>query len=346
MMSLDKNMNKITSRNINDSNSRKEYEKTINELNKQNQELSDKIFELKDILTQHKSEIQKSSEVIKDYKNILGDSNSCLKSMITTYFIFIDFYKQLETVSLTNSWASEYCQTTAELEQILAKDGDRITTIDFEFDKIQNQIDKNNDILQLKDDKQLQSFVQKYAVSDRDALQVYNQEYDLSKELGFESQRNSNVHQYRTSSQCSISHHDLKLIKENEWLQKQLKELKDTIKKAKDNRNTMYFRNDRKMIELKKVYNEKEKLSEKCRTLEAQYHNLKMLHFDKSEELREDKVKFDKLNKDFESLKASFDNDKQRAVQKAEKPLKARTVSLEYDLRICKDKLKMSKWSW
>jgi chromosome segregation ATPase len=199
--------------------------------------------------------------------------------------------------------------------------------------------------LQLKDDKQLQSFVQKYAVSDRDALQVYNQEYDLSKELGFESQRNSNVHQYRTSSQCSISHHDLKLIKENEWLQKQLKELKDTIKKAKDNRNTMYFRNDRKMIELKKVYNEKEKLSEKCRTLEAQYHNLKMLHFDKSEELREDKVKFDKLNKDFESLKASFDNDKQRAVQKAEKPLKARTVSLEYDLRICKDKLKMSKWS-
>jgi uncharacterized coiled-coil DUF342 family protein len=103
MMSLDKNMNKITSRNINDSNSRKEYEKTINELNKQNQELSDKIFELKDILTQHKSEIQKSSEVIKDYKNILGDSNSCLKSMITTYFIFIDFYKQLETVSLTNS---------------------------------------------------------------------------------------------------------------------------------------------------------------------------------------------------------------------------------------------------
>lgn len=336
-------MIKISSRNINGSNSKRDFEKTINELNKQNQELEDKNFELKDILTQHKSEIQKSSEIIKDYKNILSDSNSCLKSMITTYFIFIDFYKQLQTVSLSNAWTSEYCQTSAELEQILAKDGDRITTIDFEFDKIQSQIDKNNEILQLKDDTKLQSFVQQFAVNNKDALQVYNEEYDLSKELGFESQRNSNANQYRTSSQCSISHQDLKLIKENEWLQKQLKELKNTIKKAKDNRNTMYFRNDRKMIELKKVYNEKEKLSEKCRTLESQYHNLKMLHFDKSEELREDKLKFDKLHKEFESLKASYVTDKQRAVQKAEKPLKAKTVSLEYDLRICKDKLKMSK---
>lgn len=102
-MSLDKNMIKISSRNINGSNSKRDFEKTINELNKQNQELEDKNFELKDILTQHKSEIQKSSEIIKDYKNILSDSNSCLKSMITTYFIFIDFYKQLQTVSLSNS---------------------------------------------------------------------------------------------------------------------------------------------------------------------------------------------------------------------------------------------------
>ena len=103
MMGLDNNMEKITSRKTITSNSAKEYEKIINEMNKENQVLSEEIFELKNILTEHKAEIEKSSEVINNFKNILNDGNSCLKSMLTTYFIFIDFYKQLQTVPLANS---------------------------------------------------------------------------------------------------------------------------------------------------------------------------------------------------------------------------------------------------
>ena len=66
-------------------------------------------------------------------------------------------------------------------------------------------------------------------------------------------------------SQWSISHQDLKLVKENERLQRQIKQLKDTLKKSKDSKNAMYFRNDRKMIELKKAVKEKEKLLQKCK---------------------------------------------------------------------------------
>jgi hypothetical protein len=348
---MNKNMINIDSRQSQRSDSKtptKSYsgsvhEVTINNLKSQNQELSDKIFELKNILTEHKTEIEKTAGVIKDYKSTLNDSNTNLKSMLSTYFIFLDFYKQIQTVPVTNSWASNYCQINAELEIILSKDWDRVSTIDFEFDKIQNQIDKNNEFLQLKDDKELQSFVEKYSVGDKDDLQVYNQEYDLSKELEFEGQKNSKVHQYRTSSQCSISHQDLKLVKENEYLQKQIRHLKDLKQKAKENRHTMYFRNDRKMIELKKVYYEKEKLSEKCSTLETQYHNLKMLNFDKSEELREDKVLYSTLMREFDSLKTSSEEEKHKAVLKAERLSEAKNVALEFDLKICKDKLKTSK---
>lgn len=66
-----------------------------------------------------------------------------------------------------------------------------------------------------------------------------------------------------SGSQWSISHQDLKLVKENERLQKQIKQLNDSLRKAKDSKNAMYFRNDRKSTELKKVVKEKEKLLQK-----------------------------------------------------------------------------------
>ena len=46
-------------------------------------------------------------------------------------------------------------------------------------------------------------------------------------------------------------------------MQKQIKQLKDTLKKSKDSKNAMYFRNDRKMTEIKKTVKEKEKLQQK-----------------------------------------------------------------------------------
>ena len=105
----------------------------------------------------------------------------------------------------------------------------------------------------------------------------------------------------------------------------------------------MYFRNDRKMIELKKAFKDKERLLEKFNIIEEQYHNLKMLNFDKSEEIRDLTVKLERLTQDFDYLKNNFDNEKQLAVQKAEKPLKGKIASLEYDLRVQKDKLKTLK---
>jgi chromosome segregation ATPase len=110
-MSMNKNMVNVESRQSQRSDSKsptKAYslgvkEVTIHDLKRQNQEFSDKIFELKNILTEHKTEIEKTAGVIKDYKSTLNDSNTNLKSMLSTYFIFLDFYKQIQTVPVTNS---------------------------------------------------------------------------------------------------------------------------------------------------------------------------------------------------------------------------------------------------
>ena len=64
-----------------------------------------------------------------------------------------------------------------------------------------------------------------------------------------------------------------------------------------------------------------------------------MIDFDKSEEIRELIVKYDKLLSDMSYLKENYNSNLQIEIQKIEKPLKSKIVSLEYELRIHKDKV-------
>jgi hypothetical protein len=100
----------------------------------------------------------------------------------------------------------------------------------------------------------------------------------------------------------------------------------------------MYFRNDRKMVELKKVYQEKEKLLEKFNIAEEELHKSKMLNFDKSEELRDIKLKYELLKDDFDYIKKKFDNKQKTAILNAERPLKVKIAALEHSLHIEKSK--------
>lgn len=77
--------------------------------------------------------------------------------------------------------------------------------------------------------------------------------------------------------------------------------------------------------------------------MEEQIHNLKMLDFDKSEEIRELLLKIDKMNDEIKYIKESAELKLQNTIQRIEKPLKSRVVSLEYDLRIQKDKVNSAK---
>lgn len=69
----------------------------------------------------------------------------------------------------------------------IENENDKICKIDYQFDQIQVQIDKSNEFLQLKSESEHNEFISKYSrKSPINELQVYNQEYDLSKELEFD----------------------------------------------------------------------------------------------------------------------------------------------------------------
>mmetsp|Transcript_35405 Transcript_35405/g.40929 ORF Transcript_35405/g.40929 Transcript_35405/m.40929 type:complete len:166 (+) Transcript_35405:661-1158(+) len=70
--------------------------------------------------------IIKADEKYKLIFDALAESNELLKSMATSYFIFIDFYKQVQEIAPSNN---------------------RIATLDFDLEKIESQISKNHTFL-------------------------------------------------------------------------------------------------------------------------------------------------------------------------------------------------------
>lgn len=115
---------------------------------------------------------------------------------------------------------------------------------------------------------------------------------------------------------------DIRLVKENQQLQKQLKTVTEDLKKMKDSKNVMYFRNDRKTIELKKAMKEKEKLTHHISTLEDRLQNLKTQDTAKSQEIAQLKAKIEEMGCDMNLLKESYENKIKATIQKIEKPLK------------------------
>jgi hypothetical protein len=76
---------------------------------------------------------------------------------------------------------------TFNLIQFIESENDKIFRIDYQFEQIQAQIDKANEFLHLKNESEHNDFILKYSrKSPINELQVYNQEYDLSKELEFD----------------------------------------------------------------------------------------------------------------------------------------------------------------
>lgn len=97
-MSVEKSLIKISGRNsieqmTQDRTTVKELKEALEKANKEAEEHKDEVWELKSILTEHKSQLEKATADIQLSKDILRESNWHLKSMLTSYFIFIEFYK-------------------------------------------------------------------------------------------------------------------------------------------------------------------------------------------------------------------------------------------------------------
>lgn len=103
LMSVEKSLEKIARRTSTEHKNEqpnklliKECKDALSKATKEAEDYMSEVKELKKVLTQHKSNLEESTKSIAGCKSILRESNSCLKSMITTYFIFIDFYKQIQ----------------------------------------------------------------------------------------------------------------------------------------------------------------------------------------------------------------------------------------------------------
>lgn len=84
----------------------------------------------------------------------------------------------------------------------------------------------------------------------------------------------------------------------------------------------MYFRNDRKIIELKKAMKEKEKLTHHISSLEEKLKNFKTVDQMKTQEINQLKAKIEEMGWDMNLLKESCENKIKSSIQKLEKPLK------------------------
>lgn len=102
-MKMTKNALKSSGRNSHDVNQNKpttqDYRKALEKATKDTEEYMSQVFELKTILTKHKSKIEQHSKSIAQLTQILAESNTCLKSTLSNFFIFIDFYKEVQSVT-------------------------------------------------------------------------------------------------------------------------------------------------------------------------------------------------------------------------------------------------------
>ncbi|CAI2379557.1 unnamed protein product [Moneuplotes crassus] len=324
----------------------KEYNNTIDRLTKENEDFKDQIADLRKVLTQHKNTIEESAVNNKDLQDTLIESNNCLRSMITTQFVFIDFFKQVEKIPQIASCNNRvnFCEVSNELEKILVNEGEKISSLDLEVEKFETILEKTTQFLETQEGAKLKVFVKKFSDDHgQNPLKVYNQEYDLNQELGFESERKSTKLNEPDSCRCNTMSNNSKLEEENDWFRKQIKQLNNSLKKAKQNKHSMYFRNDRKMMELNRVTKERNKLQEKVCIVENELHAQKMINIDKTEELRLQKERYDQLENDFEQLRINFDERISNSVRTTEKPLKSKIKSLEYEIKILKEKLNFTK---
>ena len=97
----------------------------------------EKNIELKNNASNLNKRLEDASESIEKYKGnkinnfmqfwwkfitiigMLKDSNELLKSMITTYFIFIDFYKQVQSAGNNIQWSDHQWGLSIEIEKLL-----------------------------------------------------------------------------------------------------------------------------------------------------------------------------------------------------------------------------------
>lgn len=74
----------------------------------------------------------------------------------------------------------------------VVNEGEKISSLDLEVEKFETILEKTTQFLETQEGTKLKVFVKKFSDDHgQNPLKVYNQEYDLNQELGFESELKS-----------------------------------------------------------------------------------------------------------------------------------------------------------
>lgn len=125
-MSVEKSLVKISGRNsieqlTQNRSTVRDLREALEKATKEAEEQKDEVNELKSILTEHKAQIEKATSDIQHSKDILKESNLYLRNMLTSYFIFIEFYKKIQEVWMVQEWDNDEWGVMSSLQYLLSK---------------------------------------------------------------------------------------------------------------------------------------------------------------------------------------------------------------------------------
>lgn len=170
---------------------------------------------------------------------------------------------------------------------------------------------------------------------EKDDLQMYSQDYDLSAELGFKQNSGSKDSEHRSNSE-SVSTQELKLVKENQRLLRINKLLNDRLKKLDVNTGGMHFANERKPSISKNIYNDLYSAKEKADNLQSQLTGIEAANKELSQQLADLQEHNSHVTQNYERLKDIFEQTIQNEVKKVENQLNPKIKQLEYDYKVVK----------
>ena len=210
-----------------------------------------------------------------------------------------------------------------------------LSTINFDIDKIQEQIDSNDRLIKPAYESNYTSVSSTNHLV-LDDLTVFNQDYDLSNEIGVNSNSSLlDMTKLRSSSQ-TVSHHELKIIKENQRLLKINKMLQDKIKKLEVHRKGMYMKNDFRSNQTQKLNLELFQLKEKYDDLNKQMNSVENENLELRVELRKLREHNQETIEKYEHMKDVFQPTVETEVKGIKDRLMSRIEQLELDNKVLK----------
>lgn len=182
---------------------------------------------------------------IKDVKKSIFQSQTVLRDVMKNYFVFLDFFKNLEGFGSKIHEIYDLSELKTQTENIIFNEAKMAKLTNMDIDGIQKQITGK-----------IQTFL---LFLEYESLLYKINELTRDEAITIEQNWNANVLQLNSSN----SNNENIEIDKNELLREyeiKLSKLEVDLKREKELRQVKYYRNDKKATEIKRLHKEKDDL--------------------------------------------------------------------------------------